>query len=462
MHPWTWLARTAAGAAAAALCASSVTACAAAPPRLLLGGITAERSAPDGIRAVPPGAAGPGSAAGPGGLVFPSLATSARSPELSWLRSGSVPGGTFAQRQVARDALLDLRLLTRPDGAVAAAWFGDWKFAWPRDSSWVAAAFAATGHSGDSLRILRFLARVQDPAGTWAAKYTLSGAPAPTGPGVELDADGWFPWAVWIWYSEHHGGAAPRRELAGLWPAVRRAAGAAAASLSPRGLPPPSPDYWEDRVSQPTIGTAGPLLAGLRAAARLAAGLGDVGDARSWASSGARLDRGIQAAFSPEFSRFPTMTGGPGTWLALFGTGPGPAHDGLAADSVLNGPDAAVTFLGPPFAPPDAAVNDAVTRAARVLTLPDGGILPGTTWRGDPAVAWTPATAFFALYDAAAGHAAAATGWLNWLAAHRTAAGALPEQVSASGQPVSVAPLAWTCAIVLLAMTAMRHPLPIP
>jgi len=456
MHPWTWLARTAAGAVATALFVSSVTACAAAPPRLLLSGITAQRSAPDGIAALP---AGP---AEPAGFVFPSLAASPHSPELSWLKAGSVPGGTVVQRQVAQDALLDLRLLTRPDGAVAAAWFGNWKFAWPRDSSWVAAAFAVTGHFADSLRILRFLARVQDPSGTWAAKYTLSGTPASTGPGVELDADGWFPWAVWIWYSEHGGGAAPRRELAGLWPAVRRAADAAAASLSPAGLPPPSPDYWEDRVSQPTIGTAAPLLAGLRAAGRLAAGLGDVSDARRWASSGARLDRGIQAAFSPDFNRFPDTTGGPGSWLALFGTGPGPARDGLAADSVLNGPDAAVTFLGPPFAPPSAAVNDAVTRAARVLMLPDGGILPGTTWRGDRTVAWTPATAFFALYDAAAGHAAAATAWLNWLAAHRTAAAALPEQVNGSGQPVSVAPLAWTCAIVLLAMTALRHPLPIP
>ena len=456
MHPWTWLARTAAGAAAAVLCATSVTACAAAPPRLLLGGITAQRSAPDGISALPT------SAARQAGLAFGSVATSARSPELSWLKAGSVPGSTFVQRQVARDALLDLRLLTRPDGAVAAAWFGDWKFAWPRDSSWVAAAFAATGHFGDSLRILRFIARVQDPSGTWAAKYKLSGAPVSTGLGVELDADGWFPWAVWIWYSEHRGGAAPRRALAGLWPAVRRAADTAAASLSAGGLPPPSPDYWEDRVGQPTIGTAAPLLAGLRAAGRLAAGLGDVSDARRWASSGALLDRGIQAAFSPEFSRFPTTTGGPGTWLALFGTGPGPGRDGLAADSVLNGPDAAVTFLGPPFAPPDAAVNAAVARAARILTLPDGGILPGTTWQGDRTVAWTPATAFFALYDAASGHAAAATAWLSWLAAHRTAAAALPEQVNASGQPVSVAPLAWTCAIVLLAMTAMRHPLPIP
>jgi glucoamylase len=34
--------------------------------------------------------------------------------------------------------------------------------------------------------------------------------------------------------------------------------------------------------------------------------------------------------------------------------------------------------------------------------------------------------------------------------------------VKADGQPASVAPLAWTDAIVLLAMTAERHPLPVP
>ena len=38
----------------------------------------------------------------------------------------------------------------------------------------------------------------------------------------------------------------------------------------------------------------------------------------------------------------------------------------------------------------------------------------------------------------------------------------LPEQVNARGQPASVAPLAWTDAIVLLAMTAERHRLPMP
>jgi GH15 family glucan-1,4-alpha-glucosidase len=107
-------------------------------------------------------------------------------------------------------------------------------------------------------------------------------------------------------------------------------------------------------------------------------------------------------------------------------------------------------------------VSAAIRAAARALTLPDGGILPGTTWHGSRTTAWTPSTAFFALSDAASGDTAGAQAWLRWLAAHRTTAGELPEQVSGTGRPVSVAPLAWTDAIVLLTLTALDHPLPVP
>ena len=452
MHPGTWLARACAGIAVSALCAGAVTGCAAPPPRLLLSGIVADHSAPGGIRAVP---------------AEPALADAAGSAasgaaDRRWLAASPVPGSTPAQRRLARGALIDLRLLTQPDGAMAAAWYGHWKYAWPRDSSWAAAAFAASGHFAESLRILRFLARVQFPDGTFAARYTLAGAPVRTGLAPELDGDGWFPWAVWIWYAEQPGTAAARRGLAGLWPAVRRAAAAATAALSSGGLPAPSPDYWEQRVAQPTIGTAGPLLAGLHAAIRLAASRGDDSDARRWGQSAMRLDRAIELAFKPDFNRFPSATGGPRAWFALFGAGAGAKQDGLPADAMLNGPDAAIAFLGPPFEPASPAVSSAVARAARALTLPGGGILPGTTWRGDRSTAWTPATGFFALYDAASGAAAAATARLDWLADHQTAAGALPERVSGGGQPVSVAPLGWTCAIVLLALAALRRPLPVP
>jgi GH15 family glucan-1,4-alpha-glucosidase len=367
-----------------------------------------------------------------------------------WLAAGAVPGDTPAQRATATRALLDLSLLVRPDGAVAAAWYPGWKYAWPRDSSWVAAALAATGHAATALTVLRFIARMQPASGEWAARYQLSGAgPVRDGRPSELDADGWFPWAVWFWYTlQVRAGqgqpgrgragqdSAARTGLAALWPAVRRAAGTTVARLGRDGLPPASLDYWEDPVSSVTIGIAAPLLAGLRAAASLARTLGDTGDARNWSAASARLGRAIGASFGATgYQRTPAAS---------------------------SGADAAVTFLGPPFGPAGGAVRRAVAATVRKLTLPNGGVEPGSAWAGTPDEAWTPETGFFALYDAASGDRSGAAHWLGWLAAHRTAYGSLPEQVNADGRPASVAPLAWTDAIALLAMTAERRPLPMP
>jgi GH15 family glucan-1,4-alpha-glucosidase len=43
-----------------------------------------------------------------------------------------------------------------------------------------------------------------------------------------------------------------------------------------------------------------------------------------------------------------------------------------------------------------------------------------------------------------------ATRWLDWLDAHRTRWGSLPEKVLADGAPAGPAPLAWTAALVVL------------
>jgi GH15 family glucan-1,4-alpha-glucosidase len=89
--------------------------------------------------------------------------------------------------------------------------------------------------------------------------------------------------------------------------------------------------------------------------------------------------------------------------------------------------------------------------------------LPGQAWRGrGRTVAWTPETAFFALAAASSGERTAAERWLGWLERHRTTLGALPEKVDEAGRPASVAPLAWTCSIVLLALTAQERTLPVP
>ena len=353
-----------------------------------------------------------------------------------WLSSGIVPGGSPQITSMATRALLDLHLSTRPDGAVIAGWHNRWEYSWPRDSSWVAAAFAFTGHTGDSLRILRFLQQTQLPSGTWAARYRPDGSgPGDDGRPGELDANGWVPWAVWCWsVAESQGGQNAQGQLAGLWPMVKAAADATVRSLSPDGLPAASMDYWENSV-QVTLSTAAALLTGLRAAADIAGELGHKTPAANWARAATRLAGGIAAAFGRYgYHRLPYTD---------------------------SGDDAAVTFLGPPFAAAGPAVVSAITDTERSLRLPNGGILPGADWPGNRTTAWTAETAFFALFDAETGNQHGTNQMLTWFAAHATRLGTLPEKVDAGGRPVSAAPLAWTDAAVLLTLVAQAHHLPV-
>ncbi len=368
-----------------------------------------------------------------------SCAAGAVAASRQWLGEGRIPGDSVAQRDLATRALLDLRLSVRPDGAVLAGLHRGWDYAWPRDSSWVAVALADTGHAAGALGILRFFQRMQSPDGTFQARYYPDGSgPVRDGRPAELDAVGWVPWAVWSWAATQPmtPGSRARGELQQLWPMVIKAADAAVGSLTGNGLPEPAMDYWEDKPIEQTLGTAAPLLTGLRAAAELAGILDSTRDEARWRSAAARLAAAIARTFGRTGYQRTPDTG--------------------------SGADAAVTFLGPPFAIPDAAVEIAARSAQQVLTLPNGGLRPGTAWRGAAGVAWTPETAMFALFDAATGQDVAAEHWLSWLAAHRTTLGELPEKVTAAGRPASVAPLAWTDAIVLLALLAQDHGLSVP
>jgi len=356
-----------------------------------------------------------------------------------WLGAGLVPGSTTAQRSMATRALLDLRLAVRPGGAVVAGWRPGWDYAWPRDSSWVAVALTETGHPAMAYQILRFLQRMQPGNGIWAARYLPDGSgPVRDGRPAELDAVGWVPWAVWSWAAAEAlaPGGRPSRELAQLWPMVVRAADAAAGSLTQDGLPGPAMDYWENSV-QVTLGTVAPLLAGLRAAADLAADIGGTAAARDghrWAAAAARLATGVTASFGRTgYQRVPRAG---------------------------SGADAAVTFLGPPFAEPGPQVLRAARSAQQALTVPNGGLVPGGAWTGTPGVAWSAETAFFALFDASTGQRDQAAALLDWLAAHRTNLGSLPEQVNSAGQPASTAPLSWTDAVTLLALLAQSGHMP--
>ncbi|HEU4899403.1 MAG TPA: glycoside hydrolase family 15, partial [Actinomycetota bacterium] len=362
-----------------------------------LEGSTVLRLADGRLRYLPPGATDPVT-----GPPDDPAALAVAAEERAWLAAGKVPGASDTEREVAARSLLFLRLLVRPGGAALAAETPYWAYVWPRDASFTAAALAVTGHRREAAAVLEFLAGTQRPDGTWPARSHPDGRPVDDGRPAQLDATGWVPWAAWLTTDQGRDTGLAAR----LWPAVRAAADHAAAAIGPGGLPTAGPDYWERHERAPTLGTAAALLAGLRAAARLAGQLaeepdGELAAARraAWAQAAGRLEQGVRHRFGPGgYQRYPA--GG--------------------------GADAAVTWLAPPFRPPDPAVERAVRTSWRRLTVA-GGAVPGRPWLGsDP---WTPATASFALAAMASGDRSFAEDRLAWLLGHRTALGAFPERV---------------------------------
>ena len=116
--------------------------------------------------------------------------------------------------------------------------------------------------------------------------------------------------------------------------------------------------------------------------------------------------------------------------------------------------DAAIALVLPPFTRPLAGARAVRQTAAARMRRPAGGLAPGSGWRDD-GVSWTPETALMAWSALSLEMEEEGTRMLSWLESHRTGAGALPEKVLADGAPAGPAPLAWTCALILLA-TASR------
>ncbi|MFI0447697.1 glycoside hydrolase family 15 protein [Actinomadura sp. 6N118] len=354
--------------------------------------------------------------------------------------AGSVsPDTREVYRDMAARALLDLRLLTRPNGASLASWYDKWRYSWPRDSAFTVAAFAVTGHQAEARRVLRFLARVQNENGMWAARYNPDGSAVADGRAPQLDSLGWVLWASWFFRTQSPTAAT---DLPEFWPMVSRAADRLARSLDVEGLPPPSSDYWErDHASEqdprrPTLGVIGPVLAGLRSAAALARDLGKTQQAARWQHATHRLSDAVARQFTPHgYPRSPIAGGRM---------------------------DTSVTFLAPPFASVDPGVSAAVQNAFERQQLSNGGVLPGERWAGGKKVAWTPEMGMFALASACSGRKEEALTRLDWLAGHRTSLGVLPEKVDEHGKPAGVAPLGWTAATVVLSLSALERPLPIP
>jgi GH15 family glucan-1,4-alpha-glucosidase len=201
-----------------------------------------------------------------------------------------------------------------------------------------------------------------------------------------------------------------------------------------RRLPPPSPDYWEVPVTRTSLGTVAPMLAGLSAAGRDYAATGDLAASSRTRATVERLAETVSRRMGPGYQRF--------------------GDDG--------GLDASLVVLLPPFTDEGdlpagmvATVRRAVDHYAREASQPAGGVAPGVQWLKPGGASWTPQTALLALSDAASGDDHAAYGRLDWLDAHRTAYGSLPEKVTRTGRPAGPAPLVWTSSVVLLTLVEL-------
>ena len=336
-------------------------------------------------------------------------------------------GGTGREGRDSREALPPGAEVF-PTGAVVAAPMSIWRYVWPRDAAFAAAALSAVNLADEALGVLGNLASWQRADGGFEARYTSSGR-VPDNRPAQADGAGWFLWAAGRLLAD----GVPAADLRGRLgvPLARAASRLLGITDTPSHLPAASPDYWEVAETVLTLGTAAPVLLGLEAATALArAGIDLGGPAHALAERAAAVRSAMERNFAPAWGRH------------------------LRRDDV----DAAIALVLPPFTRPLAGARTVRQTAAARMHRPTGGLAPGAGWRDD-GVSWTPETALMAWSALALGMEEEGTRLLAWLEAHRTAAGALPEKVLADGAPAGPAPLAWTCALILLA-TASRAEAP--
>lgn len=343
-----------------------------------------------------------------------------------WVRRG-----LDADDDLLRSALLDLRALSVGLPVSVAGWTDRWRYAWPRDVSFVASALARAGHPEHAAAQLEFLQRVQRSDGWFEARYDIGSHRAPDDRAAQLDGSGWAAWGA-----SQLAAAVPDRAvelLAPLRPMLVRCARRLLASLDvTTALPPVSSDYWELVEEVLTLGTAAAVLAGLRSVTDVLPFVGEMALRDRTGAAADLLAGEVRRRFGPH--GYPRLLGG-------------------------SAADAAVTFLVAPIGPTkvDVEVLTAIERAQAALSRPAGGLAPGAAWKED-GISWTPETALFAAAWAATGHRSKAESLLRWLGDHRTDAGSFPEKVLHDGRPAAVAPLAWTASLVVIARHELARP----
>ena len=372
-------------------------------------------------------------------------------------------------------SLLIIRSQIDAEGAVLAANDTDivrfnrdtYSYAWPRDGALASVALLRSGHAVAAERFLEFCARIISPEGFLRHKYNPDGTLASSWHGyvregkpvlpIQEDETALVVWALGEYFDRSH-----RVETIAPFyrPLVTRPGDFLAKYVDERtGLPLPSYDLWEERWGVHLF-TVGAVIAGLRAAARLAAAFGEDERAARYRGAGDRMLAAMRAVLWSERD---------GRFLRMVAPGP----TGYQGDPTIDASVFGVVELDvlPPDDPQVASTMRQVEERLRVQT--DVGGL--ARYENDPyqqvekqdtarvpGNPWFVSTLWLARYHLmraqAPGELAKGLDLIGWAARHALPSGVMAEQLHPyTGEPLSVSPLTWSQAAFVFAVEAYRE-----
>lgn len=193
-------------------------------------------------------------------------------------------------------------ILAANDTDISALARDTYSYMWPRDGALVSSALMHAGHAGAPERFLGFCARVISPNGYLRHKYNPDGTLASTWHGyiregksvlpIQEDETALVIWALGEYFQLYRRIEETAPFYRGL---VTRPADFLLSHVDPRtGLPLPSYDLWEERWGVHAF-TVAAVIAGLRAAARLATEFGESERAARYQAGAERMLGGARA-----------------------------------------------------------------------------------------------------------------------------------------------------------------------
>ncbi|MGN6391336.1 MAG: glycoside hydrolase family 15 protein [Gemmatimonadales bacterium] len=329
-----------------------------------------------------------------------------------------------------------------------------YSYVWPRDGALVSSALMQAGHAGAPARFLGFCSRVVSPNGYLRHKYNPDGSLASTWHGYVRDGKPVLPiqedetalviWALGEYFDLYQRIEETAPFYRGL---VTRPADFLLDYVDQRtGLPMPSFDLWEERWGVHTF-TVAAVIAGLRAAGRLAGEFGETERAARYVAGADRMVEGARAVlWNDQAQRFARMaTPGPGGYTL-----------DMTVDSSLFG----LVLLGA-LAPDDPQASSTLDQVKQRLWVQTdiGGLAryendiyhqveakDTTRVPGNP---WFVCTMWLARYQLMRARTmedlAPGLALLEWAAARALPSGTMAEQLHPyTGEPLSVSPLTWS------------------